>query len=99
MIKVKEIHLAPNLKDSMVVSLQKMSDGLAAEDLAKDAKICSDIGTFLLAVKKTALDVDFDEKFHLMRERRSILTVARAVVSMERQYLTHGNNLVGHQQN
>ena len=66
MIKVKEIHLAPNLKDSMVVSLQKMSDGLAAEDLAKDAKICSDIGAFLLAIKKTAMDVDFDEKFHLM---------------------------------
>ena len=66
MIKVKEIHLAPNLKDSMVVSLQKMSDGLAAEDLAKDAKICSDIGAFLLAIKKTALDVDFGEKFHLM---------------------------------
>ena len=66
MIKVKEIQLAPNLKDSMVVSLQKMSDGLAAEDLAKDAKICSDIGAFLLAIKKTALDVDFGEKFHLM---------------------------------
>ena len=66
MIKVKEIHLAPNLKDSMVVSLQKMSDGLAAEDLAKDEKICSDIGAFLLAIKKTALDVDFGEKFHLM---------------------------------
>jgi hypothetical protein len=66
MIKVKEIHLAPNLKDSMVVSLQKMSDGLAAEDLAKDAKICTDIGAFLLAIKKTALDVDFGEKFHLM---------------------------------
>jgi hypothetical protein len=66
MTEVKEIHLAPNLKDSMVVSLQKMSDGLAAEDLAKDAKICTDIGAFLLAIKKTALDVDFDEKFHLM---------------------------------
>ena len=66
MIKVKEIQLAPNLKDSMVVSLQKMSDGLAAEDLAKDAKICSDIGAFLLAIKKTAMDVDFGEKFHLM---------------------------------
>jgi hypothetical protein len=66
MIKVKKIHLVPNLKDSMIVSLQKMSDGLAAEDLAKDAKICSDIGAFLLAIKKTAMDVDFDEKFHLM---------------------------------
>ena len=66
MTKVNEIHLAPNLKDNMVISLQKMSDGLAAEDLAKDAKICSDIGTFLLEVKKTALDIDFDEKFHLM---------------------------------
>ena len=66
MTEVKEIHLAPNLKDSIVVSLQKMSDGLAAEDLAKDAKICTDIGAFLLAIKKTALDVDFDEKFHLM---------------------------------
>ncbi|MDQ5868486.1 MAG: Ig-like domain-containing protein [Thermoproteota archaeon] len=72
MTMVKEMPLPLILKDSMVISLQKMSDGLAAEDLAKDAKICSDIDSFLLAVKKTTLDVDFDEKFHLMD---SVLTL------------------------
>ncbi|MDP9197352.1 MAG: Ig-like domain-containing protein [Thermoproteota archaeon] len=63
---VKEIPLPVSLKNDMVISLQKMSEGLAAEDLAKDAKICSDIDSFLLAFKKTTLHVDFEQKFRLM---------------------------------